>query len=309
MFYAAVFDEAPRAREESWFALRSTLSATQAPCKLIGNFGGVSNWVHKLKEKSDKDPEYAYFRITCWDAVEEGILDRAEVEQAQKDLPPKIFAELYEAEATEDEEQLINNKAISKLFGNVHLPEGQRYITADIARLGNDKTVVFVWSGFKVIAVREMDVSRVTESIELIKQLQVKFKVQNQFTLVDEDGVGGGVVDGLGCMGFVNNSKPIGGATQNFRNLKNQCYYRLAEMINNGQLYVNCDPKTERLLTEELEWVRLPKEIDSAKIALVSKDEIKKRIGRSPDYSDALMMRMFYALMPVKRSHYHIIDY
>ena len=63
--YAAVFDEAPRARPESWYALRSTLSATEAPCKLIGNFGGISNWVHKLKEKSKKDSNYAYFKVTC----------------------------------------------------------------------------------------------------------------------------------------------------------------------------------------------------------------------------------------------------
>lgn len=29
--YACVFDEAPRAKEEAWFALRSTLTATEAP--------------------------------------------------------------------------------------------------------------------------------------------------------------------------------------------------------------------------------------------------------------------------------------
>jgi len=56
--YACVFDEAPRAREEAWFALRSTLTSTDAPCKLIGNFGGISNWVHKLKDKSKTDKEY-----------------------------------------------------------------------------------------------------------------------------------------------------------------------------------------------------------------------------------------------------------
>src|SRR3972149_35817 len=32
--YAAVFDEFTRAREEAWIALRTTLTATRAPCKL-----------------------------------------------------------------------------------------------------------------------------------------------------------------------------------------------------------------------------------------------------------------------------------
>ena len=77
--YAAVFDEAPRAKPESWYALRSTLSATEAPCKLIGNFGGISNWVHQLKEKSKNDSNYSYFKVTCWDAIKAGILNKEEV--------------------------------------------------------------------------------------------------------------------------------------------------------------------------------------------------------------------------------------
>jgi len=47
---------------------------------------------------------------------------------------------------------------------------------------------------------------------------------------------------------------------------------------------------------EELEWVRLPKEVDASKIRLMGKDEIKKIIGRSPDYSDTLMMRIYFDL-------------
>jgi len=130
--YACVFDEAPRAKEEAWFALRSTLTATKAPCKIIGNFGGISNWVHKLKEKAKNDKEYEYFKVTCWDAIREGILDEAEVEQAKRDLPEKIFKELYEAEQSEDEGQLIMNESISKLFSNTHLDSGVKYITGDL---------------------------------------------------------------------------------------------------------------------------------------------------------------------------------
>ena len=33
-----------------------------------------------------------------------------------------------------------------------------------------------------------------------------------------------------------------------------------------------------------------------AKIAIESKDEIRKRINRSPDYADMLMMRMIYVV-------------
>jgi len=298
--YAAVFDEAPRAREAAWFALRTTLSATEAPCKIIGNFGGISNWVHKLKDKAKTDSSYAYFKVTCWDAIKEGILSEKEVLQAKSDLPEKIFKELYEAEASESKGQLINNESIKKIFSNTHLQDGIKYISADIARLGNDKTVVMVWSGMKVIEVVVKDVTRVDESVNIIKTLQVKHNVNGNNIVVDEDGVGGGVVDYLRCIGFVNGSKSlkVKGKIENFANLKSQCGYKLSEIINMNELYVNATEDIEQLLTEELEWIRLPKEIDVAKIRLLTKDEIKKQLGRSPDYSDALMMRMYFELNP-----------
>lgn len=296
--YACVFDEAPRAREESWYALRSTLTATEAPCKIIGNFGGISNWVHKLKEKSKNDNLYEYFKITCWDAIKEGILNEEEVLQAKRDLPEKIFKELYEAEPSEDEGQLINNQSILKIFSNTHIQGGIKYITADIARLGNDKTVIYVWDGFRVIEILERNTTLITESANIIKELQIKYNVNTDNIICDEDGVGGGVVDILNCIGFVNNSKAkiVNGKTENFANLKTQCYYKLAEYINRNEIYVVSDSRIEKYLTEELELVRLSKELDANKITLISKDEIKKKIGRSPDYSDALMMRMYFEI-------------
>lgn len=301
--YACVFDEAPRAREEAWFALRSTLTSTNAPCKLIGNFGGISNWVHKLKEKSKTDKEYEYFRVTCWDAVAEGIIEEEEVLQAKRDLPEKIFKELYEAEQSEDEGQLMTNESIIKLFSNVHIENGISYITADIARLGRDKTVIFCWNGWRVVEVFEMQVSRVDESVNAINKLAEKYNVNRNNIIVDEDGVGGGVKDYLKCLGFTNNARPIkyNNKEENFQNLKTQCYYKLAETINRNEIYIDCNEKQEQLLTEELEMVRLARETDASKIALINKDEIKKKIGRSPDYSDALMMRLFFELKPHRK--------
>lgn len=304
--YAAVFDEAPRAREESWYALRSTLTATEAPCKLIGNFGGVANWVHKLKEKSIEDDQYEYFKVTCWDAVREGVLSEDEVLQAKKDLPVRIFAELYEAEAVEDEGQLINNESIKKLFSNTHIESGAYYITADIARFGNDSTVIMLWCGMRVEDVIVLNSSKTTQTASKIKELQIEYNVNQNNTIVDQDGVGGGVMDILNCQGFVNNARPIKIESQieNFSNLKAQCYFKLASEINKNNIYVNCNSEVERLLHEELEMVRIPKEIDTQKLNIMSKDEIKKKIGRSPDYSDALMMRMFFIIDPTYGEYY-----
>ena len=51
-------------------------------------------------------------------------------------------------------------------------------------------------------------------------------------------------------------------------------------------------------LTKELEQVRRDKIDKDTKLAILPKEKVKQILGRSPDYSDALMMRMYYELRP-----------
>ena len=108
--FAFVFDEYTRAREQAWFALRSTITSTGGKGKFIGNAKGRKNWGFKLamKAKSGEDPDYDYFKITAYDAAAAGMKTKdgrafiEEIEAAKRDLPENVFNELYLAEATED---------------------------------------------------------------------------------------------------------------------------------------------------------------------------------------------------------------
>jgi hypothetical protein len=108
--YAAVFDEFTRSREEAWHALRSTLTSTGGKCKFIGNVKGRKNWGHKMamRAKAGEDPNYAYFKITAYDAAAAGMMTKDgrafidEINDAKRDLPENVFKELYLAEASED---------------------------------------------------------------------------------------------------------------------------------------------------------------------------------------------------------------
>ena len=96
--YAAVFDEFTRAKATAWYALRSTITKTQAPVKFIGNKTHPEHWGSKLVEdveKGNMGADWEHHVITAWDAVEEGILSREEIEAAQRELPDDIFAALY----------------------------------------------------------------------------------------------------------------------------------------------------------------------------------------------------------------------
>lgn len=101
--YAAVIDEASRCKDEAWHAVRSTLTQTRGPLRIIGNVKGRKNWAYQMARKAEAgEPGMHYAKITAQDAVDGGVLDAQEIEDARRDLPSDVFKELYLAEASDD---------------------------------------------------------------------------------------------------------------------------------------------------------------------------------------------------------------
>jgi phage terminase large subunit len=198
-----------------------------------------------------------------------------------------------------DPARLIDFDKIQNIFTNDFVDSGDMYISADIARYGSDKMVILVWSGFRVIEIFTLDKSSITETAEAIKSLMNKHRVPLSNVIADEDGVGGGVVDIVRCKGFVNNSKALKEENNNveYQNLKTQCYYKLAELIQANKLFIDCNnADTQDVITKELEQVKRDKIDQDGKLRILPKEKVKELIGHSPDYSDALAMRFYFDL-------------
>lgn len=219
-----------------------------------------------------------------------------------KKLKQRLMLGNWEYE--DDPNTLIEYDAIIDIFTNT-VDDGDKYISADIARYGQDSTVVYLWKGLKVIKISVWTKQGVDQTIEKLKKLAADEQVPYSHIVVDEDGIGGGVVDGMrGVKGFIANSSPIDPPSslieQNYRNLKTQCYYLLSDYINDHKIAIDCqDIVIKDLLTEELEQVKSKDPDKDTKMQIVPKDEVKEIIGRSPDYSDTLMMRMIFELKKV----------
>jgi hypothetical protein len=128
--YAAVIDEASRCKDEAWHAVRSTLTQTRGPVRIIGNVKGRRNWAYQLARRAESgEPGYRYTKITAHDAVAAGVLDAAEIEDAKRTLPEDVFRELYLAEPSDD-------------GGN---PFGLAAIHAQIAPLSDQPPAVWGW--------------------------------------------------------------------------------------------------------------------------------------------------------------------
>ncbi len=194
------------------------------------------------------------------------------------------------------------------------LPENfvvEKYLSCDVARFGHDKTVIKLWYGLQVKKVWTLLKKSTSEVAAQLEKICKEENIGHSSVVVDEDGVGGGVVDQLsGCRGFHNGASPIQPREAernpekkvNYQNLKTQCYFKLAEYIAAGKIGIDEIPESMRTeISEELQVIKRENADKDGKLQINSKEKQKELLGRSPDYADCLMMRMYFELKPKKK--------
>lgn len=101
--HAAVIDEASRFKASAWEAVRTTLTYTQGPARIIGNVKGRHNWFYALARRAEQgERDLAYHRMTAYDAVQAHVLAEDEIAAAKREMSDRAFRELYLAEAADD---------------------------------------------------------------------------------------------------------------------------------------------------------------------------------------------------------------
>lgn len=98
----AVIDEASRCKTETRDAVLSTLTATRGLLRCIGNVKGRGNWFYQMAQLAKTSENMRYVKITAYDAVDAGVLDRSYIEEQRKTLPEMVFKELFLAEPAGD---------------------------------------------------------------------------------------------------------------------------------------------------------------------------------------------------------------
>lgn len=189
----------------------------------------------------------------------------------------------------------------------------EAYISVDVAGEGADNAVICVWNGYTLIDYRKIAKCDPQELQDAVRWLAASYRVGMSNTVGDQDGIGWGIVGNLKCKGFSNGSSPIDtrrehekkqqGGKPLYQNLKTQCYYLLRDAMRDKKLNLSIlDPRDQELLNEELDIIE---EINADKDGprrITPKEDIKRVLGRSPDLSDAVMMRMYFELNPKKKT-------
>jgi len=206
---------------------------------------------------------------------------------------------------------------IRDIFTNTITKDGERYMTVDVARYGRDKTVINLWDGLESYRRERYQEQGTDKTIQLVRDLAAAERIPYSHILIDEDGVGGGVVDQMqGVKGFIAASSPIPTRTMirrqmlpkaaldlegkqaiaPFQNLKAQCGFKLAELVETHRIAAKPLGDQDEI-AEDFAQIRQKDMEKDGKLKILPKDEVREALGRSPDTGDTFLMRMYFELL------------
>ncbi len=169
------------------------------------------------------------------------------------------------------------------------MPEGKPVqLGVDVAAYGNDKTVIAVRKGNKLTGLNVYSQKNTRETSGLV--LQHARENATKRIAVDEIGIGRGVVDSLEEEGYSNvgvNVSERSSDAERYHNLRAELWCNFRELLDPEKDAISLPPDDE--LLSELASVKY--KIDSrGAIQIESKDDMKKRLGHSPDRADAAVL-------------------
>lgn len=301
-----VIDECPqvthRAKEIVKSRIRYKLDEFGIIPKILMTGNPAKNWVYSefynpyKKGQLPKERAFLPALVTDNPYLPESYIDNLRNLKHEADKQRLLYGNF---DYDDDPAALIDFEAQNDLFHNEHvLPDtANKYLTCDIAGRGSDVFRIGYWEGLVLCEDWEVPISTGKGVVEKIRQVKIAKGVPNSNIVYDADGVGGGV-DGWfqGAKAFLNGGSPLNG--EQYENLKTQCYYKLAELINAREMWIKARKNDEQveLITQELGQVKRRAMDADGKLKIIRKEEVKENIGRSPDYSDMLMMRCFFLL-------------
>lgn len=266
------------------------------PDDLIKSFTFIPGSIYENKELMKKDPQYL-----------------ANLMAQDEDTKLRLLHSNWKVRT--DNTSLFNFDKIKDIFSNHVSDNRDRYITCDAARFGRDLCVIMVWRGWEVVQIEVIKKSDVHDIIKAIEAARLKFQVAKSNVMIDKDGVGAGTVQMGEYKGFSGGDSPkkIKGMKENYKNLKTQCYYYLADQkVNMGDIRINVNNETcivdgvrstkikmgtkvediQDLIRDDLRAIKRANVDMEGKIQINNKEDQKIILGRSPDFGDTLMMRV-----------------
>lgn len=208
-------------------------------------------------------------------------------------------------------DNIITNSMIGKSIVNQfpNIDKSVKYVGIDIAREGNDKSMIALIVKDTLLDLREITINQdnLDKSGQIADQIIAYCEdlgVGYDYVALDTVGVGAGVIDNLHSKGFFALEFKGGMRAEdddNYSNARAEAYWRLREDLISGKFKIFSQVQELEMLTQELTNTKYGN--DDKKIKVEKKEKIKKRIGRSPDRADALTIANYVQYMNDKNNY------
>lgn len=241
---------------------------------------------------------YHSMTIPYQQGIAEGRITQEFIDEAREDMPPMDFSIFYECKFPSGgaEDALIPLEWIEMAINNKRAIEGNKQAGLDVARFGRDQSVYALRNGNRLDRFKTY---QQTDTMALVGSVAQEIDNDGpEVTAVDIVGIGSGVYDRLEELGYKVHAVSAGEspttyeAKEKFYNLRAEMYWNLRERFKpiDGQSEV-CIPD-DAILIQDLTETRY-RYSSERKIRIEEKEEMKKRIHRSPDKADAIALAFF----------------
>lgn len=294
-FDGVVLDEVADMKREVWGEIiQPALTDRRGWALFIGTPHGINLFselydfaLEAMKEGGAKyDPEWAALKFRV-DAT--GALPEEEVARLKREMSPNAWRQemLCDFSASSDDilislddvDQAMRRRIEETKDSGMPLIMG-----VDVARFGSDSSVVFLRRGR---AVRAPQIFRSLDNMELADRVAEIIRNERPDGVFIDAGQGQGVIDRLRHLNYAVEEIPFGSRALDaarFENRRAEMWYSLREWLKTGGALPDLFELKMELTT--------PKYFYTSRgcIALERKEDIKQRLGRSPDLGDALAL-------------------
>lgn len=290
---------------------RPALIDTGGSAHFIGTPKKENPNLRRLEKEAIGDVHWDAFHFSSWDNPN---LNPSELEKAREEMDAETYKQEIMAEYVDNAGALFKYTALVDMFSNTITKDPEKYLVVDIADDGSDKTIFSFWQGLELYRVEQFARLNTEGIVTQIREYQNQERIPMSQTLVDAIGVGAGVANNSlldGIVGYKSSFAAIrtdqdptrlpnvhyrqnAPLTTEYANLRSQCVFTLAGLINNHKLAVKLDDiRVKEAIIEELALYQDASKGDGKRMP-TQKEDIKALLGRSPDLSDTLIMRMYF---------------
>lgn len=294
-----IIDEASGVDHKMMEVIQGTLTEEDAYCLMFGN---PTQTVGMFFDAFHRERDYwATFHFSCIDSerVTDEYVQRFKNKYGEDSNAYRVRV-LGEFPLEGDDAIIPLSWAEQAANNEVDIDEKfPVFIGADIARFGDDKTVIIIRRGNRVLDMKIHSKKSTMETSGIIYLQAKKYAKENKVTInIDDSGVGGGVTDRLKEMTDTDKMILVQGinngssATQfsedgmGFNNLGCQLWYYMRENIRDWDI-PNDDELISQLSTRTFTIT------SNGIVKIERKDEMKKRGLQSPDKADALALAFY----------------